>query len=95
MQPVVTIKDKKVVSNEFIGQDDLKSQQNEIEEKLGQVPVEPEQKVLVREDTEDNRGRINDVIKEDKQKTSSPAIGVLVIACNRPTVGRALDLLLK
>ena len=47
-----------VISNEFIRRDDLKSQQNEIEEKLGQAPVEPEQKVLVREDTEDNnRGR--------------------------------------
>ena len=47
-----------MISNELIRWDDLKSQQNEIEEKLGQAPVEPEQKVLVREDTEgNNRGR--------------------------------------
>ncbi|XP_065884619.1 alpha-1,3-mannosyl-glycoprotein 2-beta-N-acetylglucosaminyltransferase-like isoform X2 [Dysidea avara] len=98
VQPVVIIKDKGAVPNK-LGRDRLESKQDHVEEELGQDDVAPEQNVLIpeqKDDAEDDgRERSNDVIKEDTQETAAPTIGVVVIACNRPSVGRALDLLLK
>ena len=95
---MVIIKDKGAVPNK-LGRDGLESKQDHVEEELGQDDVAPEQNVLIpeqKDDAEDDgRERSNDVIEEDTQETAAPTIGVVVIACNRPSVGRALDLLLK
>ena len=102
--PVVIIKDKETVPDELV-QDDLESKKNNVNKALEQNNVlleqndmEPEQEALVPEQTdnkEDDRAGNNDVTQEATQETTTPTIGVVVIACNRPSVGRALDLLLK
>jgi len=96
---VVIVKDKNKVPDEL----DLESKKSNVDEELEQNNVQleqnAEQEVVVPEqtdDAEDNRGGNNDVTEEAAQETTTkPTIGVVVIACNRPSVGRALDLLLK
>jgi len=98
---VVIIKDKEAVPDE-LDQDYVESKKNDVNKALEQNNVllekndmEPEQEALVPEQTDNKEDGNNDVTKEATQETTTPTIGVVVIACNRPSVGRALDLLLK